>query len=414
MQFDRFSRKQLITLTWWQLSKYKAHDAIVCDGSVRSGKTLAMTVGFMLWSMATYENQTFAICGKTIESLRRNVILPMHTWLEGVFTIHEKRSQNCVEITYGGTTNRYFLFGGRDESSYALIQGITLAGIMMDEVALMPRSFVEQALARCSVEGSRFWFNCNPEYPEHWFHKEWVLNTESKNALHLHYTMNDNLSLSPDVRQRYEALYSGVFYERYILGHWVLAEGRIYPAQAKGFGIVPVDQERRYTRYFVSVDYGTVNPFSAGLWGFSSGVWYRMREYYWDSKQERRQLTDGEYYTALDDFIGGLPVVAIIVDPSAASFITCILRAGKYRAVSANNDVVNGIRRVAAAFAAEKVKMYDCCTYAQAEFSSYRWDDKSTKDAPIKENDHAMDDIRYFVNTVVHKDTAGIYRDVRI
>jgi len=415
MQFEQFGRKQLTALTWWQLSKYRDRDAIICDGSIRSGKTLAMTIGFVLWSMATFEGQTFAICGKTIESLRRNVIIPMQAWLEGVFDIREKRSQNCVEITYGGTTNRYFLFGGRDESSYTLIQGMTLGGVMFDEVALMPRSFVEQALARCSVVGSRFWFNCNPENPAHWFHTEWILESEKKNALHLHFTMEDNCSLAPEVRQRYENLYSGVFHDRYIKGLWRIAEGLIYSAQAQGAGIVPADPERRYTRYFVSVDYGTVNPFSAGLWGFSGGVWYRFREYRWDSRKERQQHTDYEHYTALDNFIGSLPVEAIIVDPSAASFIEWIRRAGKYRAVPANNDVVGGIPATASAFSVGKIKVCDCCADTITEFKEYRWDPKKPeRDTPIKTSDHAMDDIRYFVNTVVRAEGANTYYNVRI
>jgi len=407
MQYEKFSRKQLITLTWWQLSKYRELDAIICDGSVRSGKTLAVTVGFILWSMSAYRDCAFAICGKTIESLRRNVVLPMHTWLDGIFTIREKRSQNCVEISYGGTANRYFLFGGRDESSYTLIQGMTLAGVMLDEVALMPRSFVEQALARCSIVGSRFWFNCNPEHPEHWFYKEWILNPEGKNVLHLQYTMSDNPSLSSTVRARYERLYSGVFYDRFILGRWVVAEGLIYPSLVAGEGIVPVDTTRQYTRYVVSVDYGTYNPFSAGLWGLSAGVWYRVREFYYDGRAKKRQLTDVAYYDELLKLINGLPVYCIIIDPSASSFIALIRERGRYMVKLAYNEVVPGIRRVATALVAGKIKMLDCCIDFIAEGNAYRWDEKAGEDRPVKEGDHAMDDTRYFVSTMAREGWFG-------
>lgn len=228
MEYKPFSQKQLTTLCWWNYDKYKHHDALVCDGSIRSGKTLSMSVGFVLWSMTQFSGQNFAICGKTIESLRRNVILQLPHWLEGLFSLSERRSENLLTITAAGRTNRYFLFGGRDESSYALIQGMTLAGVLFDEVALMPRSFVEQALARCSVAGSRFWFNCNPESPSHWFHENWVLKAAEKNALHLHFTMDDNPYLPDDIKRRYESMYSGVFYDRYIRGDWVVAEGRVY------------------------------------------------------------------------------------------------------------------------------------------------------------------------------------------
>lgn len=192
------------------------------------GKTVCMANGFLLWSMRNFNGQNFGICGKTIQSLRRNVILNLSDWMGGILTIEERRSENKLIISDGrGHTNNYFLFGGRDESSYMLIQGITLAGVLMDEVALMPRSFVEQAIARCSVAGSTMWFNCNPDGPEHWFYKEWVLKAKERNALHLHFTMADNAALAPEVRARYERLYSGVFYRRYVLGEWCLAEGLI-------------------------------------------------------------------------------------------------------------------------------------------------------------------------------------------
>ena len=250
-----------------------------------------MAIGFVLWAMTTFNGQSFAICGRTIESLRRNMITHLPAWLEGICTIIEKRSENKVIISVGNRVNIFYLFGGRDESSYALIQGITLAGVLFDEAALMPRSFVEQAMARCSVQGSKFWFNCNPESPGHWFYKEWVCKSDEKNVLRLHFTMEDNLSLSPQIKARYEGLYSGVFYDRYIRGLWVVAEGLIYSMFNPNFHIVP-SESRPYERYYISCDYGTINPTSMGLWGLSGGKWYRMREYYFDSRREQRQRTD--------------------------------------------------------------------------------------------------------------------------
>lgn len=176
-------------LKWWKMTAHKNKDGIICDGSIRSGKTVSMAVGFILWSMSCFDNQSFAICGRTIEALRRNVIVHIPTWLEGLFDVTERRSENKLIVTAGSKTNTYYLFGGRDESSYTLIQGITLAGVLFDEVALMPRSFVEQAMARCSVPGSKFWFNCNPESPGHWFYKEWICKQEEKNVLYLHFTI---------------------------------------------------------------------------------------------------------------------------------------------------------------------------------------------------------------------------------
>ena len=217
-------------MTWWNRPAFRGKDAIICDGSVRSGKTLSMTLGFILWSASTFSDQTFALCGKTIASLRRNVIVHLPEWLEGIGDVRERRGDNQLQITVDGHTNTYYLFGGKDESSYMLIQGMTLAGVLFDEAALMTRSFVEQAISRCSVEGSRFWFNCNPDHPQHWFYQEWILKAADHNALYLHFTMSDNLSLSHEIRARYERMYSGVFYSRYIQGLWCAAEGAIYKA----------------------------------------------------------------------------------------------------------------------------------------------------------------------------------------
>ena len=232
MMYEKLSPKQLKSMLWWAQPDSKNYDAIVCDGSVRSGKTMSMTIGFVLWSIKNFNNENFAFCGKTIDSLKRNVITPMQKWLEGIVKIKVNLSRNFLDISTCGHTNRYYFFGGKDESSYQLIQGITLAGVLLDEVALMPRSFVEQALARCSVTGSKLWFNCNPDSSEHWFFKEWVNEnsekTAEKNRLHLHFTMDDNFYLSDEVKQRYDRMYSGVFYDRYIKGLWVAAEGVIY------------------------------------------------------------------------------------------------------------------------------------------------------------------------------------------
>ena len=229
MKYAVFSPRSLLTMTWWQTERYKDKDAIICDGSIRSSKTVSMSIGFILWSCSCFNGKTFAICGKTIESLRRNVITQLPTLFEGLCKITERKSENLMVVSLDGRVNKYYLFGGKDEGSAALIQGMTLAGVMFDEVALMPRSFVEQALARCSVERSKFWFNCNPDTPEHWFYKEWIQKHKKKNALYLHFTMEDNNSLSEKVKKRYENMYSGVFYDRFIRGLWVVAEGLVYP-----------------------------------------------------------------------------------------------------------------------------------------------------------------------------------------
>lgn len=407
-RFQPFSEKQLTVLTWWcRGSPFEGFDSILCDGAVRSGKTMCMSLAFIAWAFYQFSGTSFAICGKTIASLRRNVVQPLLPVLRELgFACAEKLSRNCIEISRGGRQNRFYLFGGRDESSASLIQGMTLGGVLLDEVALMPRSFVEQSLARCSLDGSKFWFNCNPEHPQHWFHEEWVRKAAEKNCLYLHFTMRDNPSLSPAVLARYESLYSGAFYERFVEGKWVAAQGLVYPM----FGAHLIgDAPQGCTEYYLSCDYGTVNPFSCGLWGECGGVWRRLREYYYDARKEGRQKTDEEYYAEVESLAGGLPVRAVIVDPSAASFLTCIRRHGKYRAVPARNEVLDGIRRVSGALQSGKLRFAPACRDTIREFGLYRWDPRAAGDAPRKEHDHAMDDIRYFVSTVLAGEGDGFY-----
>lgn len=344
------------------------------------------------------------MCGKTIRSLRRNVVNPILPVLSEMgFSCRQKISENVLEIVYEGRSNIFYLFGGKDESSAALIQGTTLSGAFLDEVALMPRSFVEQTLARCSVAGSKFWFNCNPDYPRHWFYREWILHRRERGALYLHFTMEDNPSLGREMIERYKKLYSGAFYDRFIEGKWVAAEGLIYPYMCDESAFVSVPKVKM-ERYAVSCDYGIVNPTSCGLWGEYEGVWYRLDEYYFDSRSEGYSRTDDEHYEALSELIGDREVSCVTVDPSAASFITLIRKRGAYKVIPAKNNVVDGIRRTSTALKRGDVKICTSCRNAIREFSLYRWGEGGSVDVPVKENDHAMDDIRYFVTTVLATD----------
>lgn len=394
-----FSAKQRRVLTWWMPGSPDCHkEAIVCDGAVRSGKTLAMGLGFFLWAMCCFRSQKFGVCGKTIGSLRRNVLSEILPKLEALgATCQEKRTENLVILKLWGRENRFYTFGGRDESSASLIQGITFAGILLDETALMPRSFVEQACARCSVAGSRLWFNCNPEGPEHWFYKTWILEAEKRNCLRLQFTMEDNPSLTEGIRERYRRLYTGVFYQRYILGQWVQAEGRVYD-------FFTPDMLRSAPEgcqdWYISCDYGTVNPTSMGLWGRKGESWYRVAEFYFDSRREKRQMTDGEYADALENLAGGRRLRGVIVDPSAASFLEVLRRRG-IPVRKAKNDVLSGIRLTSDCLKSGKLVICDTCPDCIRELGEYLWEPGGGKDRVRKEHDHAMDDMRYFAATVL-------------
>ena len=385
----KFSPKQLQVMKWWK----QDCDAIICDGAVRSGKTLCMGVAFLLWAMICFHDQQFALCGKTIGALRRNLLPGALAELRQLgATWEERRSENSITMHFGGRTNRFLLFGGRDEGSAALIQGVTLAGLLLDEVALMPRSFVEQACARCSVTGSKLWFNCNPEGPEHWFYREWIGKAEERKALYLHFTMDDNPSLAPYIRQRYERLYTGIFYRRFVLGEWAAAEGLIYDFFDREKDAVPAPKGEMEA-WRVSIDYGTVNPTSMGLWGRRNGVWYRVEEYYYDSRREGRQKTDAEYVEALRALCGDRRVERVIVDPSAASFQAALRQAG-FPVRAADNRVLDGIRVTAGLLRNGQIVLCESCGDCLREIALYCWE--SGKEAPRKENDHAMDEMRYF------------------
>lgn len=229
-RFKPFSKKQRKVLNWWcRSSPVRDYNGIIADGAIRSGKSVAMSLGFVIWAMSEFEACNFAMCGKTIGSFRRNVLFWLKLMLRSRgYSVSEQRTENLVVVRRGNIENYFYVFGGKDERSQDLIQGITLAGVFFDEVALMPESFVNQATGRCSVDGSKFWFNCNPGSPAHWFKTGWIDKRADKRLLYLHFTMDDNLSLSEAVKERYRSTYTGVFFKRYILGEWKSADGVIY------------------------------------------------------------------------------------------------------------------------------------------------------------------------------------------
>ena len=268
----------------------------------------------------------------------------------------------------------------------------------------MPESFVNQAVARCSVAYSKLWFNCNPAGPYHWFKQNWIDRLRDKNAIRIHFTMEDNLSLSEHIRKRYERMYSGVFYQRYILGLWVLSEGIIYDNFDKNTMVQSTPENAQFIKYYVSCDYGTLNPTVFLLWGFYDDTWYCLKEYYYSGRQTQKQRTDEQYANDLATFLGDIKA-RIIVDPSAASFIT-VLRKRGYTVIKASNDVLDGIRATQTAMNTGKIVFSPHCKNLFKELASYVWDEKAAEhgeDKPVKQHDHAMDAMRYFVYKVLYQ-----------
>lgn len=394
MKIDKISEKQL------QILDFVVSDDLylICDGAVRSGKTVFMSSAFVIWAMEYYDRTNFAICGKTVQSAERNVLKPLQENESLPYTMSYKVSTKVLTVRCGDKENYFYIFGGKDESSYMLIQGITLAGVLFDEVALMPRSFVEQALSRAiSFEHPKYWFNCNPESPNHYFYKEWIENPKD-GTTHLHFLLEDNPILTEQMIERTKAMYSGVFYDRYIRGLWVIAEGIIYPMFGKDT-IVP-SKERKYTRYVISMDYGIQNPTAMLLWGFCDGVWYQVDEFYHSGRETNMQKTDQDYYEDLERLAGDRYIDCLIIDPSATSFIALVKQKRRFKVRRAANDVIDGIQKTASALQQGKIKVNDCCKSTIKEYGLYSWDQKADEDRPIKDNDHAMDATRYFVNTM--------------
>lgn len=403
------SEKQLQILRW----PYQGKTALICDGAVRSGKTSIMSLSYLLWAMGNFSGCNFALCGKTVGSAERNIIQPLLgvTYLREQFGLEYARANHVLTVTRGAWQNRFYIFGGRDESSYMLIQGVTLAGVFLDEVALMPRSFVEQALARCSVSGAKFWFNCNPDVPEHWFRKEWLLKLEEKDATHLHFSLDDNPSLSEETKARYRSLYSGVFARRYIDGLWVAGDGLIYDmfdpdANVYRDGTRPKGLAYIASRH-IACDYGTTNP-TVFLDVYDDGerTWVD-REYRWDSREKMFQKTDAEYADDLQAFMGGDPqfICPVVVDPSAASFIAELQRRGVY-VIQGDNSVLDGIRRTAQLFHRRALMVHEGCGGLIGELGSYVWDSKAAQNGvekPMKTLDHGPDALRYYVNSCLPK-----------
>ncbi len=407
--FSPFSRKQKKVLTWWcQNSPVNEKDGIIADGAIRSGKTVSMSLSFVMWAMSPFDGQNFAMCGKTIGSFRRNVLFWLKLMLRSRgYSITDHRVDNLLVVRKNGKENYFYIFGGKDERSQDLIQGITLAGVFFDEVALMPESFVNQATGRCSVKGSKFWFNCNPDGPYHWFKVNWIDKCKEKNILYLHFTMDDNLSLEEDIKKRYRSMYTGVFFKRYILGLWAVAEGIIYDMFSKERHTKDIKEFFRILingNRYVSCDYGTQNATVFLLWNKGrDGKWYCIREYYYSGRDKAKQKTDSEYADDLKEWLEGIQIKAIIVDPSAASFIAELRKRG-YKVLKAKNDVLDGIRLVGTMLNLEQLVFASSCKETIKEFASYVWDEKALErgeDKPTKQHDHCLDACRYFVSTIL-------------
>lgn len=403
-----FSEKQLKILAF----PYSKYDALICDGSIRSGKTSIMSVSFFDDCMRRYNRRRFIIGGKTVRSAVRNVIEPYiaMTYSRQRYDVKWQSGKSRLILKRGNKENYFDVFGGKDKTSYQLVQGFTAAGCFIDEVALCDQEFVNQCLARCSVEGSRYWFNCNPASPMHWFKREWIDNAKDQNALHLHLTLHDNPSLAPDIIRRYERQYKGVFRQRYIDGEWVQAEGLVYPFEESQYVMNADDVEKvvinEKGRWYISIDYGITNPFAALLWYVTWKKAYLVEEYYFDGR-EGLHKTNSEHLQSVKELAGSRYIEDVIIDPSANSFKEEMYRDNTFHYVNADNSVTDGIATTGQMLSNGAIKISDKCVNTIKEMGLYSFDADKQNDAVIKENDHAMDAMRYMAYTVLCEELKG-------
>jgi len=397
-EWQRPSAKQEQILYWWTPSSpFKDLAYIEMEGAVRCGKTATATFSYVNWANFSYDAEEFALCSKTIGTCIRNVVRPLMKMLSVEpsyeVTFRRGREEGSHLITYQKDLdheNIFWIYGGKDESSQDLIQGKTLAGILLDEAPLMPQSFINQGLARLSVEGAKAWFINNPETPTHKLYVETLdpLQAEGK-LLYLHLVMDDNPSLSEEAKARIKSQWpvGTVLHKRYVLGLRAAAEGRVYSFfdddLVKGFVVEQVPDN--FTMYLAGLDFGITNPFAAQLWGLSGGVWYILREFYWDSKIEQKQKTNHEYIEDLARlcFWNGerKAPIKILVPPEEMNGFGREIRQSDHIHLSnvrdADNKIMPGIEDLTTLLSLGKLKILRSCEKTIWGIDNLQWDPKA-------------------------------------
>lgn len=367
----------------------------VKTGATRSGKTFLDYFVIPKRILKCRQNGLIVLLGNTKGTLERNILEPMRSiWSPEL--VGQISSNNTVTI-FG---KKCYALGADKINQVSKLQGAAFEYCYGDEITTWHEDVFQMLKSRLSCPNSCFDGTCNPESPMHWFKK--FLESDA-DIYQQAYTIDDNPFLDPTFVENLKNEYLGtVYYDRFILGKWALASGLVYPMFKVG-RLEDVSILKK-GRWFISVDYGTYNPFSAGLWCVAGEKAYRIKEFYYSGRKSLMPKTDEEYYSELEKLAGDRYIERVIIDPSASSFIETIKRHGSFRVLNANNEVVSGIRNVATALNKGMIQILPECKDSITEFGLYSWNDKSVQDEPIKENDHAMDEIRYFVRTVLRRE----------
>ena len=374
--------------------KNATHRWNIKEGSTRSGKTYLDYFLIPKRILNCKGEGLIVLLGNTKGTLSRNILEPMQS-IWGDRLVGNIGSDNTVML-FG---KKCHALGADRITQVSKLQGAGIEYCYGDEITTWNEDVFSMLKSRLDKPNSVFDGTCNPDSPNHWFLK--FLESDA-DIFRQHYTIYDNPMLPENFIKNLECEYRGtVYFERFILGKWALAEGLIYPMFSEARHISSDIPDCR--EYYISIDYGTLNPCSMGLWCVNGKQAFRIREFYHDGRKSGRQMTDEEYYKELVKLADDLPVCYVIIDPSAASFIETVRRHGRFTVKKARNDVLDGIRFTAGLLSEDRIKIHPVCKSIIAEFTSYRWDSESDTDRPIKQNDHAMDDLRYFCYTILKR-----------
>lgn len=394
-----FTPKQQEVIEMWQRGELARLNLL--EGSVSSGKTWVSLVLWALWVSTMPADNLYMMCAKSLTTLKRNCLLLLQEQVgRSNFTFSLASKEGYL---FG---RRILLEGANDARSESKIRGLSLQGAYCDELTQLPEDFFAMLLSRLRMPGAKLIATTNPDNPMHWLKTDYIDRQDELDFLDVVFTIDDNTELDREYVRSIKKEYTGVFYERFILGKWVAAEGLVYPMfneEEHVIDEIPWQAIQR-GRWYVSIDYGTVNPCAMELWTIYNGIAYLVQESYYDSRQPGHiQRTDEEHYAELERLIGDRKIDKIVIDPSAASFKATIRKHGKFSVWDAQNDVINGIRFTATALKSGRIKIHRSCEDIIREFGMYMWDSESTEDAVIKEWDHALDSFRYMCLTVLSR-----------
>ena len=340
------------------------------------------------------------ILGNTKGTIQRNLIQPMQD-IYGVGLVSDIHSDNSAEL-FGETC---YCLGADNVKHVNRLRGSSIKYCYGDEVTTWHPEVFQMLKSRLDKAYSIFEGTCNPDGPSHWF-KRFLDDPELQGDIYQQaYTIDDNPFNPPEVVARMKRDYAGtVYYDRYILGLWAVADGLIYPQFKECITeAIPAS----FDRYVVSMDYGVMNATSMILWGRNGRHWYALDEFYYSGRDSRNQKTDEDYLNDLNRLCVGKRINLLVIDPSASSFIILAQRRG-YRITKADNNVLEGIRETSTAIQRKRVFIHPRCRNLIKEAEGYAWDPEALEDKPVKVNDHAMDALRYMVNTIVSEKRAAI------